>query len=61
MITLLAVTDGYKHFSIAIDEYVKRTQKYITIKKIRPVTHTNTEYIRVKETLSIIETLEKMK
>jgi hypothetical protein len=61
MITLIAVTDGYKHFSVAIDEYSKRTQKYITIKRIKPISHTNPEYIKVKETLTIIEVLEKMK
>jgi 23S rRNA pseudoU1915 N3-methylase RlmH len=61
MITILAVTDGLKHFSEAITEYAKRTQKVVTLKPLRPISHTNPEYIRVKETLAIIEALKKMK
>jgi 23S rRNA (pseudouridine1915-N3)-methyltransferase len=61
MITLLSVSDGHKHFGTAIDEYTKRIQKFVTIKYIKPISHTNSEYIRVKETLSIIETLKKIK
>jgi 23S rRNA (pseudouridine1915-N3)-methyltransferase len=61
MITIISVSDGYKHFSGAIEEYTKRTQKYIKIKTIKPVSHTNPEYIKVKETLSIIEVASKMK
>jgi 23S rRNA (pseudouridine1915-N3)-methyltransferase len=61
MITILAVTDGFKHFSEAISEYGKRTQKVVTLKPIKPISHTNPEYIKVKETLAIIETLKKMK
>ena len=61
MITILAVTDGFKHFSEAIEEYEKRIQKFATIKRIKPISHTNPEYIRVKETLLIVEMLKKMK
>lgn len=61
MITILAVTDGFKHFDTAIDEYQKRLQKSIIFKKIRPIAHTNPEYIKIKETLSIIEVLKKMR
>ena len=59
MITIFAVTDGYKHFDESIKEYEKRIQKFVTIKKIKPISHTNSEYIKVKETLHIIEALKK--
>ena len=61
MITILAVTDGFKHFGEAISEYGKRTQKVVTLKPIKPISHTNPEYIKIKETLAIIEMLKKMK
>jgi rRNA large subunit m3Psi methyltransferase RlmH len=61
MITILSVSDGHKHFSIPIEEYVKRTQKFLTLKQLKPISHTNSEYIKVKETLLIIETLKKFK
>jgi hypothetical protein len=61
MITILTVSDGHKHFSIPIEEYAKRTQKFLTLKQIKPISHTNPEYIKVKETLLIIETLKKFK
>jgi 23S rRNA (pseudouridine1915-N3)-methyltransferase len=61
MITLITVTDSYKHFDESIKEYEKRIQKFVTIKKIKPISHTNPEYIKAKETLSIIEALKKMK
>jgi 23S rRNA (pseudouridine1915-N3)-methyltransferase len=61
MITILAVTDGFKHFGEAISEYTKRTQKVVTLKPLKPISHTNPEYIKVKETLVIIETLKKLK
>ncbi len=61
MITILAVTDGYKHFDESIKEYAKRIAKFVTIKRIKPISHTNPEYIKVKETLLIIDALKKMK
>lgn len=61
MITILAVTDGFKHFGEAITEYGKRTQKVVNLKLIRPISHTNPEYIKVKETIAIMESLKKMK
>jgi 23S rRNA (pseudouridine1915-N3)-methyltransferase len=61
MITILAVSDGYKHFREAIAEYEKRIQKFATIKRLKPISHTNSEYIKVKETLMIMETLAKTK
>lgn len=61
MITILAVTDGFKHFGEAISEYGKRIQKVVTLKPIKPISHTNPEYIKIKETLAIIEVLKKQK
>jgi 23S rRNA (pseudouridine1915-N3)-methyltransferase len=61
MITILSVSDGHKHFMVPIEEYMKRTQKFLTLKQIKPISHTNPEYIKVKETLLIIETLKKFK
>jgi hypothetical protein len=61
MITILAVTDGFKHFGEAISEYGKRLGKTINLKPIKPISHTNPEYIKIKETLLIIETLRKIK
>ncbi len=59
MITLLAITDGYKHFDIPIQEYMKRLGKNMVLKTLKPISHTNIEYIKVKETLSILEWLRK--
>lgn len=61
MITILAVTDGFKHFGEAISEYGKRLSRTINLKPLKPISHTNPEYIKVKETLSIIETMKKTK
>ncbi len=61
MITILSVSDGHKHFSAPVDEYLKRTQKFITVKHLKPISHTNPEYIKVKETLLIMENLKKVK
>ena len=61
MITILAVTDGSKHFAESVSEYEKRIQKFATIKRIKPISHTNPEYIKVKKTLAIIEMLKKLR
>ena len=59
MITLLAITDGYKHFDIPIREYLKRLGKNVILKTLKPMSHTNIEYIKVKETLALLEWLKK--
>lgn len=59
MITLLAVTDGYKHFDTPIREYLKRLGKNMVLKTLKPISHTNIEYIKVKETLAILDWLKK--
>jgi 23S rRNA (pseudouridine1915-N3)-methyltransferase len=60
MITILAVTDGFKHFGEAIDEYGKRLGKTIHLKPLKPISHTNPEYIKIKETTLIKESLKKL-
>jgi 23S rRNA (pseudouridine1915-N3)-methyltransferase len=60
MITILAVTDGFKHFGEAIGEYGKRLGKHIHLKPIKPISHTNSEYIKIKETILIKESLKKL-
>lgn len=59
MITIIITSDGYKHFKEPIETYLKRIDKNIVFKKLKPISHTNTEYIRVKETLGLIELLRK--
>jgi 23S rRNA (pseudouridine1915-N3)-methyltransferase len=60
MLTIIIVSDGYKHFKEAISEYEKRTQKFVNIRHIKPISHTNSEYIKVKETLLIKDVLSRM-
>ena len=59
MITLIVVSDGYKHFDEPIREYLKRLQKIITLKTLKPISHTNVEYIKGKETLALLELLKR--
>ena len=59
MITLIVVSDGYKHFDGPIREYLKRLQKVITLKTLKPISHTNVEYIKGKETLALLELLKR--
>ena len=59
MITLIVVSDGYKHFDEPIREYLKRLQKVITLKTLKPISHTNVEYIKGKETLALLELLKR--
>lgn len=60
MITILAITDGFKHFGEAINEYGKRLGKNISLKPLKPISHTNPEYIKVKETINLKESLSKL-
>lgn len=60
MITILAVTDGFKHFGEPISEYGKRLGKHINLKPLKPISHTNPEYIKIKETAIIKESLQKL-
>ncbi len=60
MLTVIIISDGYKHFKEGISEYEKRLQKFVNIRKIKPISHTNPEYIKVKETILVKEVLSKM-
>lgn len=60
MITILSVSDGFKHFRGAIDEYIKRLGKHVHLRTIRPISHTNPEYIRERETLVLLEALSRL-
>lgn len=61
MITIIAITDGFKHFGTPITEYGKRIEQYAILKGVKPISHTNPEYIKIKETTQLIKILQKMK
>lgn len=60
MIHIIHISDSHKHFKEAISEYEKRLQKSIAIQTIKPIKHTDSNYIRTKETEKILEKLEKI-
>lgn len=60
MITIIAITDGFKHFDTPVSTYMKRLEKFIRFKTIKPISHTNPEYIRVKETLLVLDVIKKI-
>lgn len=61
MIHIIHFSDGHKHFTEPIREYEKRTSKQITIHTLKPVKHTQPEYIREKETEKLLEKIAKFK
>ena len=61
MIHIIHISDGEKHFSEAISEYIKRMAKNIEIHTIRPVKHTEISYIKREETKKLIEKITKLK
>lgn len=61
MIHIIHISDGEKHFSEAIGEYRKRLVKNIEIHTIRPVKHTEINYIKREETEKLIEKITKLK
>lgn len=61
MIEILAVSDGHKHFSEAIEEYKKRLGKNIKIHLLRPDKSSSQEKIREKESQQILQYLQKKK
>lgn len=56
---ILNISDSYKHWSKAIDEYTKRLGKDVVIENIKPVKNWTNEQIIQKETDIILENLEK--
>ncbi|MBC7498273.1 23S rRNA (pseudouridine(1915)-N(3))-methyltransferase RlmH [Candidatus Gracilibacteria bacterium] len=61
MIHIIHISDGEKHFSEAVSEYVKRMAKNIEIHTIRPIKHTEIAYIKREETKKLIEKITKLK
>lgn len=49
MIHILAVTDGHKHFSKPIDEYIKRLWKSVRMQYVKPSKKTSIQEIRSHE------------
>lgn len=56
---IIAVSDSDKHFSTAIQEYIKRMWKKLSIEHIRPVKYGNVQKIIEKETDTIVQKLQK--
>ncbi len=61
MIHIIHISDGEKHFSEAVSEYLKRLGKNIEIHTIKPIKHTEIEFIKREETKKLIEKLQKLK
>ena len=59
MFVILSVSDSDKHFSWAIQEYVKRLGKDIKIENLKPYKADNHSLVIEKETESIIDILKK--
>jgi 23S rRNA (pseudouridine1915-N3)-methyltransferase len=57
--TILHISDSDKHWSKAVDEYLKRLRKSITIDTIKPTKNWTQAQIIQKETKIILEKLEK--
>lgn len=60
MIHIIHISDGHKHFSDAIKEYEKRLGKQISIHTLKPIKHTDSIFIKNKETEKILEKLAKI-
>ena len=61
MIHIIHISYSEKHFSEAVSEYLKRLAKNIEIHTIRPVKHTEINYIKREETKKLIEKITKLK
>lgn len=61
MIHIFHISDGHKHFSIPIAEYETRLGKKIEIHTIKPVKHTEKNYIKREETTKLKEKLMKFR
>lgn len=58
-VKIVCISDSDKHFSSAIDEYLKRMNKEIEIITIKPEKHGTRDQIIAKETDKIIDRLSK--
>lgn len=61
MIHIFHISDGHKHFSKPIEEYATRLGKKIEIHTIKPVKHTEKNYIKREETNKLKEKLTKFR
>jgi 23S rRNA (pseudouridine1915-N3)-methyltransferase len=61
MIHIIHISDGEKHFSEAVSEYLKRLGKNIEIHTIKPIKHTEIEFIKREETKKLTWKLQKLK
>lgn len=59
MYIILNISDSDKHFSTAIDEYKKRLWKDVVFDTLKPFKDDNRQLVILKETESIIKTIEK--
>lgn len=60
-ITILSISDSDKHFADAIQEYIKRLGKIVTIINLKPVKYWTNKQIIQKETELLASKLEKLK
>lgn len=60
-IVILCVSDSHKHYGTAIEEFCKRLGKHVEVISLKPQKSWSHEQIIHKETLNIIEKLEKYK
>ena len=56
---IINISDSDKHFSSAIEEYLKRLGKQISFETLKPFKDTNRELIIQKETEQIVKVIEK--
>ena len=61
MISIVIVSDSYAHFQESIEEYIRRLKGVIELKTIKPEKSENPALIRQKESLRILEYIEKQK
>ena len=61
MYTILSISDSDKHFASAIQEYIKRLAKKISLIDIKPVKHGTRTQIITKETEQLHKKIKKAK
>ena len=59
MFVIVNISDSDKHFSTAIEEYVKRLGKQMSFETLKPFKDTNRELVIQKETEQILKVIEK--
>jgi 23S rRNA pseudoU1915 N3-methylase RlmH len=59
MFVILHISDSDKHFTTAIDEYIKRLGKQLSFHTLKPFKDAHRELVMKKETESLVMTLQK--